>query len=95
MVSVKVFLSTEVSPNDPYFATDVATDDIVVVVNQNHPHWLQIEGSSGVLNFLRHCVYDGIAEWKCTKRTGQIGPDTIKTIKDQYLRIPMVIQSQG
>jgi hypothetical protein len=92
---VKVYLSTDGSPNDPYFATDVATAEIVVVVNRSHPHWQQIQGANGVLNFLRHCVYDGIAEWKCTKRNSVIAPDTIKMIKDQYLRLTMEIQEQS
>jgi len=92
-VEVKVFLSTDASPNDPYLATDVASTAVIVVVNQAHPHWSQIEGSSGVLNYLRHCVYDGIAEWKASKKKGSIGPETVKMIKDQYLRIPMEIHS--
>ena len=90
---VKVFISTDASPFDPYFVTDVATDHVIVIVNRAHPYWMQIKGSDGVLNFLRECVYDGIAEWKCTKKSSVIAPDTIKMIKDQYLRVPMQIQN--
>jgi Histidine kinase-, DNA gyrase B-, and HSP90-like ATPase len=88
--NVKVYLSLDASPYDPYFVTDVATSEIIVIVNRAHPHWNQIQGSNGVLNYLRHCVYDAIAEWNCMKKGGVIQPDTIKMIKDQYLRLPMI-----
>lgn len=90
---VKVYLSEDASPFDPYLVTDVASDHVIVVVNRRHPYWAQIKGADGVLNFLRECVYDGIAEWKCTKRSNIIAPDTIKMIKDHYLRIPMQIHN--
>lgn len=89
--SVNVFLATDASPNDPYYGSDYASANIVVVVNTNHPYWGQISGSEGVLNFLRHCVYDALAEWKCTRKMGEIQPDTVKMIKDSYLRLPIQI----
>lgn len=89
--SVNVFLTKDTSPNDPYYASDYATSDVVVVVNTRHPYWAQISGSDGVLNFLRHCVYDALAEWKCTRKMGEIQPDTVKMIKDSYLRMPMIM----
>lgn len=52
------------SPNDPYVTHDSAHEsEVLIIINQTHPHWKQLKGSDGVLNYLRHCVYDGIAEW--------------------------------
>ena len=82
-----LYLSTDASPNDPYFATDMPGDEITVVVNCSHPHWTQLSGSEGVVNYLRHCVYDALAEWKCRRQKAPLQPDTIKMIKDGLLRL--------
>ncbi|HVV77265.1 MAG TPA: ATP-binding protein [Mycobacteriales bacterium] len=89
--TVRVFLTKDTSPNDPYYASDYPEGSVIVIVNTRHPYWSQISGSEGVLNFLRHCVYDALAEWKCTRKIGELQPDTVKLLKDTYLRLPMVI----
>lgn len=61
-------------------------------MNQAHPHWKQLKGSEGVLNYLRHCVYDGLAEWKARRKAAALAPNTIKLIKDQMLRVPFDIE---
>jgi len=92
-ITVYLYLQSDLSINDKYLTVDAARDnEIIVIVNKNHPHWYQIRGAEGVLNYLRHCVYDGIAEWKARKKQGTIDPDTIKVFKDGYLRIPMEIE---
>jgi hypothetical protein len=53
---------------------------------------MQLKGSDGVLNYLRHCVYDGIAEWKAIHKAAGLNPDTIKILKDQLLRVPFEIE---
>ncbi len=88
----RVYLSFDESPNDPYFATDVGDMGIIVVVNCNHPHWSQLAGSEGVLNYLRHCVYDSIAEWQCRRKNAALQPNTIKLLKDRLLRLPSVME---
>ena len=84
------------SPNDPYLMVDRPVHgQIDVVVNKSHPHWKQLSGDVGVLNFLRHCVYDGIAEYRAQNmksKTIVILPDTIKLIKDWLLRMPFEIE---
>lgn len=88
----KVYLSTDESPNDPYFVKDLPGSHIVVIVNTRHPHWGQLEGASGVLNYLRHCVYDAIAEWMASRRSAAITPETIKMLKDRLLRLPAELE---
>jgi hypothetical protein len=92
-IKVYLYLQNDMSINDKYLTVEAARDnEIIIVVNENHPHWYQIRGAEGVLNYLRHCVYDGMAEWQARKKQGTIDPDTIKVFKDSYLRIPMEIE---
>lgn len=90
-MELDLFLSWDESPNDPYVAADVAKERVVVVVNMNHPHLDQVEASEGFANYLRHCVYDACAEWKCRRASAPLEPDTIKLIKDGLLRVAAVI----
>ena len=88
---VKVYIDPNVSQNDPYYLNDSKDgDEVLVVVNQNHPHWQMLEGQNAILNFLRHCVYDAIAEHRAIKQQ-RLNSDTIKLLKDKYLRVPFEI----
>jgi hypothetical protein len=91
----KIFISDEYSVNDPYYVHEITSDDIVVVVNQNHPHWIELQGSEGVLNYLRHCVYDAIAEWQASTRTAAVRPETVRIFKDRLLRLPAEIEESA
>lgn len=93
--SVKVFVASDNSPNDPYYATEIGEEGVIVVVNQCHPHWRDIRGAEGVANFLRHCVYDAVAEWKCRRRQAPVQPGTIKQIKDVLLRLSFQIEQSS
>ncbi|WP_153559334.1 ATP-binding protein [Roseimaritima sediminicola] len=83
---VRVYLAHDLSPQDPYFASDTA-GDVIVSINCNHVHWQRIDGADSVLRYLLECVYDAVAEWKCSKKSGAISHDTIKWIKDGLLRL--------
>jgi len=62
------------------------------VINMQHPHLTQIEGSQGVLNYFRHCVYDGVAEWQARHKAGRLDPETVKMLKDKLLRLACNIE---
>lgn len=86
-ILVGVYLES-LSPNDPYVASDATQDNQVsVIVNMAHPHVSQIEGSQGLLNYLRHCMFDGVAEWQARRIDASLDPDTIKVLKDHLLRV--------
>jgi hypothetical protein len=87
-LTVNVYIETEISVNDPYLSIAVySTNDVLdVLINRNHPHWHELTGSESIMNYIRHCVYDGVSEWKAAKYTGQVLPDTVKSIKDNLLR---------
>jgi hypothetical protein len=65
---------------------------VLVIVNTAHPHWGQLQGSEGLLNYLRHCTYDAIAEWQASRKAGRLDSNTIKLLKDQLLRVPFAIE---
>ncbi len=90
------FLMADGSPNDPYVVVE-STDDhrVLIIINSQHPHFSQLVGSEGLLNYLRHCVYDAIAEWQAHHRVGNINPDTIKILKDRLLRVPFEIEMRS
>ena len=48
-----------------------------------------------MLNYLRHCTYDGIAEWQARRNEAGLDPDIIKVLKDRMLRLPLEIEMQG
>ena len=93
-IAVKVYLDAHLSSNDPYFVNDSKPgNEVLVVVNSHHPHWQMLEGENAVTNYLRHCVYDAIAEDRATRKD-RMSSDTIKLLKDGYLRVPFeIIQS--
>jgi hypothetical protein len=92
-LDVKGYLVDDASPNDPYIVLDSSRlTEVIIVVNSRHPHFGYLEGSAGVLNYLRHCVYDGIAEWQARHKAGRIDPETIKMLKDKLLRVPVEIE---
>ena len=87
------YLPTDLSPNDPYVIVDATTTDrVVVIVNLEHPFLEEISGSEGVLNYLRQCTYDAIAEWQAMRKTAVLDPDTVKLLKDRLLRLPSQIE---
>jgi hypothetical protein len=94
-LEVLIYIDGNLSPNDPYVLIEstVSKDRVIVIINAAHPHWLYLKGSAGILNFIRHSTYDGVAEWKAKFIVGNLNHDTIKHIKDNLLRVPFEIES--
>ena len=89
------FLVNDSSDNDPYVVVEATADSrIQIIINTRHPHWGLLSGSEGVLNYLRHCTYDGIAEWQARRKQASLDPDTIKNLKDRLLRVSLSIEMQ-
>ena len=85
-MTVTIYLDSS-SPNDPYFLYEIANDNnLNVLINIQHPHWFMLEGENSVLNYLKHCVYDALAEFQASK-VSRLDSDTVKIIKDDYLRV--------
>ena len=94
-LTIRVYIDKIGSPNDPYFVyEDVDEHTLHIVVNRQHPHWRMIEGENAVVNYLRHCVYDGVSEHRAT-RMNRVESDTVKKVKDSYLRVAFeVLQNE-
>ena len=87
------YLMGDGSINDPYVVVDsTGSHRVMVIINTQHPHWGQLQGSEGVLNYLRHCTFDAIAEWQARHQASNLDPDTIKILKDRLLRLPLEIE---
>lgn len=91
-LTVKVYLDSELSPFDPYVLIEASRpEEIIIIINQSHPHWMQLKDTE-VLNYLRHCTYDGVAEWQARIKASRIDPNTIKMLKDKLLRVQYIIE---
>lgn len=91
--TVSGYLLGDASVNDPYLVVDSTSGShVMVIINTQHPHWKQLVGSEGVLNYLRHCTYDGIAESQARHKAATINPDTIKLLKDKLLRLTLFVE---
>jgi hypothetical protein len=51
-----------------------------------------VAGAEAVLENLPQCTYDSLEEWQASHRISRFDPDTIKWLKDGFLRLPMEIE---
>lgn len=93
-VTIKLFLGSDLSERDAYVYQEATRPtEVIVTVNQNHPFWAtQLKGAESVLEYLRQCIYDALAEWQAGTRASRFDADTIKWLKDGFLRLPMEIE---
>jgi hypothetical protein len=92
-LSVKIYSVGDLSPNDPYVTVEATKrDEVTVIISTIHPHFSQLKGSDGVLNYFRHCTYDAIAEWQARQKAARLDPNTIKLLKDKLLRVSFAIE---
>ena len=90
------YLVNDYSVNDPYVVVESTEESrVLIIINTQHPHWSQLAGDEGALNYLRHCTYDGVAEWQARRKSASLDPDTIKVLKDKLLRISLEIEAKG
>ncbi|MGP8214485.1 MAG: choice-of-anchor tandem repeat GloVer-containing protein [Bacteroidia bacterium] len=80
----------------PYILIELTQkkNNVIIIINISHPHWRQLKSKDAVLNFIRHCTYDGVSEWKCYSVMNKIEPNSVKQFKDQLLRIPFELKAK-
>ncbi len=90
-ISIIVILSEDSSPYDPYLIVRplAGKKRINIVINVNHPYWMELADNNSRFNFLLSCIYDGVSEWKAGFLLNRLDPDTIKNIKDSLLRLEL------
>jgi hypothetical protein len=93
-LTIRLYLGADLSERDAYVYQEATRPtEIIVTVNQNHPFWTtQLRGAEAVLEYLRQCMYDALAEWQASNRVSRFDSDTKKWLKDGYLRLPMEIE---
>ena len=96
-IEVWVYIvSGDFGPNDPYVVCEAGQDGkIIVIINMQHPHVLNVEGEQGLINYFRHCVYDAVAEWQAQRIRSKLDPNTIKMLKDQLLRVSFQMEQHA
>jgi hypothetical protein len=95
-LEVWVYVAGDMSPNDPYVVSESGlANKVIVIINTQHPHMGQLDGSVGVMNYFRHCIYDAIAEWQARTLRGRIDPETIKLLKDRLLRVSLIVEQHA
>ena len=96
-IEVWVYIvSSDFGPNDPYVICESGQDGkIIVIINMQHPHVLNIEGEQGLINYFRHCVYDAVSEWQAQRLRSTLDPYTIKLLKDQLLRVSFQMEQHA
>jgi hypothetical protein len=85
----------EKSEFDPYVLSEATIEDdkLFIFINMLHPHIQEMVSADSLTNFIRHCIYDGISEWKAIRVRGSIQPNTVKFFKDDLLRVPFEIKT--
>ena len=87
-LKLNVFLLDDLSERDPYLSVEIGDGDTLsVVINMSHPHINDLRGPMGVLNHLKVCTYEGVAQWKVNRVWGDDSPSLIRAIKDSLLRV--------
>ena len=87
-LTLNIYLSEDNSERNPYLGIEIAPADVLnVVINMKHPHVRDLSGRLGVLNHLKACTYEGVAQWKVRKTWDEDKPELIRVIKDALLRV--------
>ena len=89
---MNVLINQVSSPYDPYLIVDYVNkpNEVYIILNKVHPHWRELPDHISIpRRFIKECIYDGIAEWKAFYTAQNLEPDTIKSIKDLYMRFKL------
>lgn len=85
-ITITLVLSDR-SENDPHLTLYPSSDkDLMVIINRQHPYFVDIESEERVAELTRQYVYDGVAEFIIQKKQSRREPDAIRKMKDQLLR---------
>ena len=82
----------EKSEYDPYVTISAGADVgvIHVVINGLHPYYASLDSTDTVDECLRQYIYDAIAEYRASKLTGRVTPDSVRRLKNDLLRVRVV-----
>jgi hypothetical protein len=85
-ITVRIFLQDR-SANDPHLTIVSETGNVLsVIINQQHPYYLEIDSTERADEIIRQYIYDAVAEYRVFQRIAVQQPDAIRRFKDQLLR---------
>jgi hypothetical protein len=82
----------EVSEYEPYVVLAAAADAgvIHVIVNGLHPYYLDIDSADAIDECVKQYIYDAISEYRVSKLSARLNPDSVRKLKDSLLRVHVV-----
>ncbi len=63
---------------------------IHVIINGLHPYYCALESSDSVDECIRQYLYDAISEYRVSKLTGGVNPNSIRRLKNDLLRVDAI-----
>jgi Histidine kinase-, DNA gyrase B-, and HSP90-like ATPase len=87
-ITVRLYLDSERSVNDPYYLGEYTSADVIsVCINTQHRFWSEnVSDSKDIFLYAINCIYDALSEWKCMQKMGDLQPDTVKLVKDGFMK---------
>ena len=81
----------EKSEYDPYVTISAGADagTIHVIINNLHPYYAALETTDAADECLRQYMFDAIAEYRASRLTGRVNPNSVRRLKDALLRVGM------
>jgi len=91
--ALKVIFSVQMrSEHDPHLTIDAGAEagTIYVIINGLHPYYSQIESPDAVEECMRQYLYDAIAEYKVSKLSSRLSPESIRRLKNDLLKAQII-----
>ena len=89
----KVIVSLqEKSEFEPYVTLIAGADQgtMHVIINGLHPYYVSLESADEINECIRQYIYDAIAEYRVSKLTARVTPDSVRQLKDGLLRVQVI-----
>lgn len=86
---LKVIISVkEISSYEPHvvFVPGAQTDVLHVIINGLHPYYQTLEAKDAIAECVQQYIFDAVAEFKTSKLTARVNPDSVRNLKNSLLR---------
>lgn len=60
---------------------------IHIIINGLHPYYSSLETTEAVDECIKQYIYDAIAEYRVSRLTGKVNPDSVRRLKNDLLRV--------
>lgn len=86
---LKVIISLkETSPYEPHvvFVPGAQAGVLHVIINGLHPYYQTLEAKDAIAECVQQYIFDAVAEFKTSKLTARVNPDSVRNLKNGLLR---------